>query len=273
MTKLRRYLGWGLMALLVLMYASFTTSRIGQKALNQKERATLGGNYLQTDQGTLAYTRAGPEDAPVLVLIHGFSTPKFVWDQLLPTLLGAGYQVITYDHLGRGFSDRPPGPYDLGLFRGELAALITGLQLSTPLSLVGYSMGGAIAVDFSATYPEQVARLVLVAPAGYLPQSNARSMLHIPLLGEWLTQMYVIPSIRGEIGEDVIAGRAPPDMLDHFDRQANYAGYARALLSTLLQQDVPQAQLRTVKDGRHNITYVQPALVAGHILAALQRAN
>jgi pimeloyl-ACP methyl ester carboxylesterase len=304
-----RYLTWGLLALLVLMYASFATSRIGQQTLDDEERASLGGHYLPTEQGTLSYTRRGPADAPAVVLIHGFSTPKFVWDQVTPKLLAAGHQVITYDHLGRGFSDRPPGPYDGGLFRRELTALIDGLQLATPLSLVGYSMGGAIAVDFSAVYPTQVNKLVLVAPAGYLPESIARSLLHIPLLGEWLAQMYLVPSIRAEIGADVAAGRAPATMLDDFDRQANYAGYARALLSTLrhfpmsglderfravgsagipvtaiwgtedqvtpysgaarLQRDVPQTHLVTLDGGRHNITYVQPELVARHILQAL----
>ena len=52
------------------------------------------------------YREAGPADAPVIVLLHGFPTSSFMVRNLIPEL-GAGYRVIAPDHLGFGYSDAP----------------------------------------------------------------------------------------------------------------------------------------------------------------------
>jgi pimeloyl-ACP methyl ester carboxylesterase len=258
----------------------------------------------------LSYTRQGPADAPVVILVHGFSTPKFVWEQVTPSLLAAGYQLITYDHLGRGFSDRPEGPYDAALYRSELTGLITGLELATPLTLVGYSMGGANVVDFAAANPTQVKQLLLIAPAGYMRNAESLSPLSTPLLGEWLATVFGKQYARGAIKSEIEAGLAPADMLDKFDQQAAYSGYTDALLSTLrhfpmadladryrivgetnipvtaiwgtadkvvpyagaalMAEDVGQLELITLPDGTHNITYARAAEVAVALVSALQ---
>ena len=154
--------------LFALALAAYFMALNGLKELDQKARDNLGGLYLHTKQGTLSYTREGPINAPAIILVHGFSTPKFVWEQITPSLVKEGYQVITFDHLGRGFSDRPAGPYNADLYQSEISDLIKGLALETPLTLVGYSMGGANVIDYAAVYPEQIKQLILIAPAGYM---------------------------------------------------------------------------------------------------------
>lgn len=52
------------------------------------------------------YREAGPADAPVIVLLHGFPTSSFMFRNLIPDL-GAGYRVIAPDYLGFGYSDAP----------------------------------------------------------------------------------------------------------------------------------------------------------------------
>ena len=93
--------------LLVMSLAVYMAARNGLKELNEQAREEIGGLYLDTEYGTLSYTREGSVNSSAVILVHGFSTPKFVWDQITPSLVGKGYQVITFDHLGRGFSDRP----------------------------------------------------------------------------------------------------------------------------------------------------------------------
>lgn len=301
----------GLAALLILLGATvaYGLARAGLKELDDAARAQLGGLYLETPRGVLSYTREGPLDARPVILVHGFSTPKFVWEQVTPHLLDAGYQVITYDHLGRGFSDRPEGPYDAALYREELSALIEGLALATPVTLVGYSMGGANVVDYAATHPEQVAQLVLIAPAGYMRNKAGTSPLVAPVIGEWVMAVFGKQVTYAGIEEEVEAGRAPADMLDKFDRQAQYKGYTEALLSTLrhypmadmahrykvvgatdipvtaiwgtadrvvpydgaapMAADVPQLKLVTMEGANHNLTYGQADVVAKAMLKAL----
>ncbi|MFT6273981.1 MAG: pimeloyl-ACP methyl ester carboxylesterase [Halioglobus sp.] len=234
MSGILKGLKWLVLLLLLAVVSAYGIARSGSKPLDQAARDQLGGDYLQTAQGVLSYTRQGPVDAPVIILVHGFSTPKFVWEQVTPTLLAAGYQLITYDHLGRGFSDRPAGPYNAALYRSELAGLITGLELATPLTLVGYSMGGANVVDFAAANPTLVKHLLLIAPAGYMRNADSLSLslLNTPLLAEWLITVFGKQYARGAIKSEIEAGLAPADMLDKFDQQAAYSGYTDALLST-----------------------------------------
>ncbi|MDX1736087.1 MAG: alpha/beta hydrolase [Halioglobus sp.] len=309
MRRAAKYLAWTALLLLLVAMAAWGLALGGLKELDSAERQTLGGDYLHTPMGTLSYTRQGAMDAPAVVLVHGFSTPKFVWEQVTPTLLAADYQVITYDHFGRGFSDRPPGPYNSALYQGELAALIAGLQLATPLTLVGYSMGGANVIDYAASFPQQVRQLVLIAPAGYMRNADSLSLLDVPLLGEWLMTVFGRQFAYRGIKAEVDAGRAPATMLEQFERQAVYSGYTDALLSTLrhfpmadlahryrivagtdipvtaiwgtddeivpyagaalMAQDLPRLQLTTIEGANHSLTFGQPKRVAAALLQAL----
>ena len=304
-------LKWLALLLLLAVVVAYGIARSGSKPLDQAARDRLGGDYLQTDHGILSYTRQGPANAPIVILVHGFTTAKFVWEQVTPTLLAAGYQVITYDHLGRGFSDRPAGPYDAALYRSELAGLIAGLELATPLTLVGYSMGGANVVDFAAANPTQIKQLLLIAPAGYMRNAESLSPLNTPLLGEWFATVFGKQYARSAIKREVAAGLAPAYMLHKFDQQAAYSGYTDSLLSTLrhfpmadladryrivgetgipvtaiwgtadkivpyegatfMAEDVAQLKLIPLPDGNHNITYVRAEEVAAALLSALRR--
>ena len=309
MRRWSKYLAWTAFLLLIIAAAAYVFARVGLKELDGDARDKLGGLYLQTEQGVLSYTREGNSGAPAIILVHGFSTPKFVWEQVTPYLLEAGYQVITYDHFGRGFSDRPEVPYDSALYQGELASLITGLELVTPLTLVGYSMGGANVVDYSASNPEEIKQLVLIAPAGYMPDAGSRSVLTAPLLGEWLFTLIGRQYAYAGIEAEVSAGRAPDDMLPKFEEQAIYKGYTDAMLSTLrnypmddlseryqvlgttdipvtaiwgtadeivpydgaalMAEDLPQLKLITIEDANHNMTFGQASVVTEALLAAL----
>jgi len=310
MRRLVTFLVWATIAIFLLAITAYLVARSELKDMDQSARKQLGGDYLETPRGILSYYRLGDEKAPAIILVHGFSTPKFVWDQITPELLKAGYQVIAYDHFGRGFSDRPGGPYNAGLYQDELSSLISGLQLTTPLVLVGYSMGGANVVDYAATHPDQVEQLILIAPAGYMGTTDYASVLIAPGVGEWLFTVFSRYYAHSSIKAEVEAQRAPDNMLALFDTQAGYKGYSHALLSTLrhypmddfddryralgatdipvtaiwgtadnvvpytgavlMADAVPQLKLITLENGNHNITFGQPAAVADALLQALE---
>lgn len=54
----------------------------------------------------------GPEGAPSIVMVHGFSTPGFIFDQNVVAQRDAGVRDLPFDHLGCGWSDRPGGRYE-----------------------------------------------------------------------------------------------------------------------------------------------------------------
>lgn len=69
--------------------------------------ATVHHRYATVRGQRLFYREAGPQDAPVVVLLHGFPTCSFMFRDLIP-LLADRYRVLAPDYLGFGLSDAPP---------------------------------------------------------------------------------------------------------------------------------------------------------------------
>ncbi len=172
--------------------------------------------------------------AVIVVLVAGLSTPQFVWDNNVDVLAQAGYRVLTFDHFGRGYSDRPDVIYDREHYNRELLELLNALGLKQPVILVGYSMGGGNVICFSATYPKRVKKLILIAPAGYIPEySGLASLVLLPVLGDWLMTMLGKDAMLEEIRKDVAAGNGTPNMVQKFEERFQYKGYLPAILSTM----------------------------------------
>jgi 3-oxoadipate enol-lactonase len=70
------------------------------------------------------------------------------------------HPVIRFDKRGHGLSDCPPAPYAIHDFSTDLLALLDNLDIARAI-IVGISVGGMIALDFSASWPERVQALVL----------------------------------------------------------------------------------------------------------------
>jgi pimeloyl-ACP methyl ester carboxylesterase len=107
---------------------------------------------------TLHYTVSG--EGPPLVLLHGFGSSEVDWELQRPALV-AQFQVITPDLRGFGQSSREQGPFSIEQFAEDFRALLAHLQIER-FSLLGYSLGGAVAFEFAVNAPERVERLILV---------------------------------------------------------------------------------------------------------------
>jgi pimeloyl-ACP methyl ester carboxylesterase len=96
---------------------------------------------------------------PTVVLIHGGQLDGRMWDREFEHW-SKQYRVVRYDVRGFGRSDTPTEVYeDVEDLRSVLDALDVGRA-----HLVGLSLGGRIAIDFTLTHPERVASLVTVGP-------------------------------------------------------------------------------------------------------------
>ncbi|WP_300074464.1 alpha/beta hydrolase [uncultured Ruegeria sp.] len=140
---------------------------VQRAVMDADARADMPGQLAALPHGHTHYQLDDPSDLPILVCIHGWSTASYVWNQLRRDFLSERYRVLTYDLYGRGYSDRPDVDYSAALFSTQLAELLEHLQLNTRrLTVVGYSMGGAIAARFVSERMQSVDRLLLIAPAG-----------------------------------------------------------------------------------------------------------
>jgi pimeloyl-ACP methyl ester carboxylesterase len=111
---------------------------------------------------TVSYRMAGR--GPVLVLLHGIAGSSATWEELIPPL-AEQFTVIAPDLLGHGHSSKPPAEYSMGAYASNVRDLLTVLG-HTRLSVVGHSLGGGVAMQFSYQFPEMSERLVLVSSGG-----------------------------------------------------------------------------------------------------------
>lgn len=119
-----------------------------------------------TEIGPIQVVEAGPEDAPPLVLIHGFGGDLNNWLFLQP-LLAARFHTFAIDLPGHGGSTKTlPGGNFAALARA-VAAFLRARGIG-PAHLVGHSLGGAVALMLA---PESLS-LSLISPAGLGPEIN-----------------------------------------------------------------------------------------------------
>ncbi|NJK69773.1 MAG: alpha/beta hydrolase [Microcoleus sp. CSU_2_2] len=142
------------------------------------------------------YVCQGSGNTPIL-LIHGFDSSVFEFRRLLP-LLAEKNETWAVDLLGFGFTERVAGlPFSARAIAAHLWYFWKTL-ISQPVILVGASMGGAAAIDFTLNHPESVKKLVLIDSAGFAITSNKGKFL-VPPLGYLATSFLRNPKIRQKI--------------------------------------------------------------------------
>jgi pimeloyl-ACP methyl ester carboxylesterase len=199
--------------------------------LNEAVRTKLGGSYIQLSDGMTHYKLEGPQDAKVVVLVHGATTPIWTWDQQVPALTKAGFRVLSYDMFGRGYSDRPDVTYDQELYLRQLKELADELGLTQPFDLIGVSLGGGTAVNFTARYPDRVDKLVLISPL--INNYKVPSYFGIPVFGEFLARLAGIRVISNRFAS--LIGNHPESekYTRLFVAQTTYKGFEQSILSML----------------------------------------
>jgi pimeloyl-ACP methyl ester carboxylesterase len=96
-----------------------------------------------------------------LILLHGGLGSGEMFGPVLP-MLAARHQVVAVDLQGHGRTADIDRPIDVRLMAGDIAALIDYLELASP-DVVGYSLGGGVALQTAVKYPKKVRRLVSVS--------------------------------------------------------------------------------------------------------------
>lgn len=142
------------------------------------------------------YVRQGSGGTPIL-LLHGFDSSVFEFRRLLP-LLATKNETWAVDLLGFGFTERLTEiPFSPTAIKTHLYYFWKTL-IKEPVILVGASMGGAAAIDFTLAYPESVNKLVLLDSAGYTTPPNIGKFM-FPPLGYLATAFLKNPKVRQRI--------------------------------------------------------------------------
>ena len=152
--------------------------------------------FVKTNDITLHVVQAGPEDGPLLILLHGF--PEFWrgWRQQIPFFAAAGYRVWVPDQRGYNLSDKPRGldAYDLN----ELAADVVGLIDAAGRDkayLVGHDWGANVAWWVGIHYPERLHKLgILNVPHPVIMRQNLQENPS-QLRKSWYMFFFQLPAV------------------------------------------------------------------------------
>lgn len=188
----------------------------------------------------------GPQNAPVLLLLHGTGASTHSFRQLAP-LLAAHFNVIAVDLPGHGFSEMPSRD-SMSLYGMSLAlkGLLKALH-KTPVLVAGHSAGAAIAVRMSldgwikpkAIIGLNAALLPLSGYAGQFFAPLARMLTRIPILPAMFARRAfdraLIESMIGNTGSKLDAAG-----IDFYHRLAQRPGHVAAALAMMAEWDLPR---------------------------------
>jgi esterase len=112
------------------------------------------------------YELEGPDQAEVVVFLHGVMGSGANWRRITPTFRKS-YRVLTYDQRGHGWSFKPEKGYGPENYAEDLKLILDELKIEK-IHLVGHSMGGRNALHFAHEYPDRLLSLVIedIGPEG-----------------------------------------------------------------------------------------------------------
>jgi pimeloyl-ACP methyl ester carboxylesterase len=166
--------------------------------------------------GHKLYMRCEGSGSPTVVYFHGLSQDARGGGSRnagsIPGLLSKGTRVCVYDRANVGRSDRVPGPLSGKSSVADLHGLLAAAKVPPPYVLLGGSFGGLIADMYAASYPDDIAGLVLLDPAlpggdslidSFLPQ---RQRLHAD---DWRNAFEKVDLIVTDRQSKALAGKEP----------------------------------------------------------------
>jgi pimeloyl-ACP methyl ester carboxylesterase len=113
---------------------------------------------VETSRGAFETIIEGPQDGPVIVLLHGFPELNISWRHQIPELAAAGYRVVAPNQRGYAGSVRD-GSYATADLAADIIAILDAVG-SEHAIVVGHDWGGAVAWTVAQLHPERVTALV-----------------------------------------------------------------------------------------------------------------
>jgi pimeloyl-ACP methyl ester carboxylesterase len=220
-----------LTALIVLLVLNaFTLSRQTKDAESIQDAARDGATILPLPGGDLKAmdTGAGAPIAgkPPVVLLHCYTCAIDWWDRIIP-LLRPGHRVIAIDLLGHGGSEKPRSGYSMEDQANLVARALNRLDV-TNATVVGHSLGGAVAAALNEQSPDLVGGVVIIdtePDTSYGSLGLLARATTAPVVGEALWRIKMDWSIRDGLKEAFAPGFDVPDEYVEDVKRMTYSSY------------------------------------------------
>jgi pimeloyl-ACP methyl ester carboxylesterase len=221
MRRLIRFAVWSAVVLLVVLTAvNLTVAKL-------PPMPAADGKYISVRGKDIHYFEQPGQGTPV-VMIHGLPGTHKDFDRVMAHL--QGMHVISIDRPGFGWSKGGWLPYQDQI--DLVHEMLTQLKLS-PAIVVGHSFGGTLALGLSRRYPQDVAKMILVAPGGGGLRSTTMDLLNAHYIR--FSQLPVISTVIAVTVGDLIKRVAATSGAGHaFEPKPVDPDYERRLLSVTM---------------------------------------
>ncbi|WP_372594191.1 alpha/beta fold hydrolase [Actinotalea sp.] len=246
--SLRRALPGRAALLLYPVIALIGAAAVGGMVTNVQTRATadqypMPGQAYDVNGHRLHLLCSG-SGSPTVVLENGLGLSSPAWARITATV-GSATRVCAYDRAGQGWSEAPTQPQDSRAVAADLHLLLQSAGEQGPFVLAAHSAGGAYAMTYAATYPDDVAGLVLLDS---MSPHQFTLVPTYPAQYEMIRRLYGVLAPLSRVGLGPLLADAPADLPDLAaaqeraiqTRPANYDN-ARGEVS-LYHQSLEQAQ-------------------------------
>lgn len=208
------------------------------------------GNFVKLSAGYTYYEFENQESDTLLVMVHGFSVPSYIWDSTYHAALSRGYGALRYDAYGRGYSDNPDGVYDVALYSNQLLELLDVLRITKKINLLGLSYGGRTISAFAFQYPERIQNLIYVDPTGF---ETINDKAEYPVM---VSEQEIIDFKQSDSYSTMASGQLG-DFYDatpfggwdtRYEEMMKFKGFVRALLSTRMNSPSLENEQRKIAE-------------------------
>ena len=123
----------------------------------------------EVDNNKIRYLEEGSSEN-TLLLLHGLGASAERWEYVIPHF-AREFRVIVPDLIGFGYSDKPMADYTIEYFSEFISKFVDKIGIKE-LNIVGSSLGGQIAAEYTVNHNENIRKLVLVSPSGVMKHST-----------------------------------------------------------------------------------------------------
>lgn len=184
----------------------------------------------------LSYQLEG--QGPAILLVHGMAGSVETWAPIIPAL-AKRFTVLAPDLPGHGLSATTHDDYSLGAFANTLRDLLTELDIDR-VTVVGQSLGGGIAMQFSYQFPERTERVAVVGGGG-LGRELSPLLRLLTLPGVEYAFPVMFPDVARAVGEQAWG------LLHGFGVQAPFVEEIWRSYASLTDRDNRRAFMRTLR--------------------------
>ncbi|KAH6606638.1 c6 and c2h2 transcription factor [Trichoderma cornu-damae] len=183
-----------------------------------------GARDVDTPYGSIRVYEFGPENGEKVLLVHGISTPCITLSRIAHGLADRRCRVMIFvnnswlkDLFGRGFSDGVGDlPHDERLYTTQILLVLASSPLAwtgnDAFRLIGYSLGGGIAVHFATAFPHLVSSLVLLAPAGLINPEDFGAVSLFIFKSGFVPERILAYLTRARLQQPIAAARKPKEV-------------------------------------------------------------